>query len=102
MNLTAVFSFVRRDSSNSEINVEQIGLDSSTIRPVVWVVRPVLRVVRPAVRVVRPAVRVVRPVLRVVRPAVRVVRPVVRVVRSFYVHLSSECSESRLSLDVRL
>ena len=88
MNLTAVFSFVRRDSSNSEINVEQIGLDSSTIRPVVWVVRPVLRVVRP--------------VLRVVRPAVRVVRPVVRVVRSFYVHLSSECSESRLSLDVRL
>mgnify|MGYP006999514694 CR=1 FL=1 len=95
MNLTAVFSFVRRDSSNSEINVEQIGLDSSTIRPVLWVVRPVLRVVRPAVRVVRPAVRVVRPV-------VRVVRPVVRVVRSFYVHLSSECSESRLSLDVRL
>ena len=81
MNLTAVFSFVRRDSSNSEINVEQIGLDSSTIRPVLWVVRPVLRVVR---------------------PAVRGVRPVVRVVHSFYVHLSSECSESRLSLDVRL
>jgi hypothetical protein len=31
MNLTAVFSFVRRDSlqSNSEINVEQICLDST-------------------------------------------------------------------------
>jgi hypothetical protein len=44
----------------------------------------------------------IRPVIWVVPPAVRVVRPVVWVVRSFYVHFSSERSESRLSLDVRL